>query len=154
MRLSFTGNRSTTKNKELMWRLHQTIEMYIEKGCVDFLCGGSIGADTFFALSVLKHKEKYKNIKLILYLPCREQDKLWNQQQKEQYKEILEKADEVVYISEHYTDSCMLLRNLKLIEDSTHLLSIFNGESKGGTYYTINKAKKLDTIKEIFIIKP
>lgn len=154
MVLSFTGNRKTPKDKELMWRLHQAVEMYIKKGCKTFFCGGAIGADTFYALSILKHKEIYKDIKLIMYLPCKEQDKLWSKEQKKQYKEILEKADEIVYISEKYTETCMLLRNIKLIEDSTHLLSIFDGEPKGGTYFTIQKAQKADNIKEIYIIKP
>lgn len=153
MKLSFTGNRNTPKDKDLMWRLHQRVEEYIQKGCREFLCGGAIGADMFFALSVLKHREIYKYIKLILYLPCKEQDKLWNEEQKKQYKEILEKADKIIYVSEEYTESCMLLRNLKLIENSTHLLSIFDGEPKGGTYYTIQKALKAENIKEIYTIR-
>lgn len=154
MIVSFTGNRNTQKTSDICWRLHERIEDYIKLGCKKFLCGGAAGADTLFSLSLIKHKEKYKDIKLILYLPCKNQDKLWSQEQKKQYKEILEKADEIIYVSEEYTETCMLLRNIKLIENSTHLLSIFDGVPKGGTHYTIQKALKAENIKEIYTIKP
>lgn len=152
--LAFTGNRNTQKTSDICWRLHEKIEDYIQLCCKKFLCGNAVGADTLFSLSVLKHKEKYKDIKLILYLPCKDQDKFWTQEQKKEYREILEKADEIVYISEKYTETCMLLRNIKLIENSTYLLSIFNGISEGGTYYTIKKALEAKNIKEIYIIRP
>ena len=59
MIVSFTGNRNTQKTSDICWRLHERIEDYIKLGCKEFLCGGAVGADTLFSLSVLKHKEKY-----------------------------------------------------------------------------------------------
>ena len=65
MTLAFTGRRNCPKEKDLMWRLHEAVEMFIQKGYTNFIQGGAIGADTFFAQSVQKHKEKYSDIKLI-----------------------------------------------------------------------------------------
>ena len=36
----------------------------------------------------------------------------------------------------------MLLRNNFLVDNSSLLLAYYDGRKKGGTYYTVNRAKK------------
>ena len=153
--LSFTGSRNINKNDvELAHRLHNHLEEYIQKGYAHFINGNAVGSDAFFSRSLIKHKEKYPHIKLILYIPCLEQDKLWSAEDKETYKYIIENSDEVVQITnEPYSDYCMKLRNLRLVNDCDSLLSIWSGNRKSGTFQTISLAMDAENVKDIFIIK-
>ena len=83
-----------------------------------------------------------------------EQDKLWSAEDKETYKYIIENSDEVVQITnEPYSDYCMKLRNLRLVNDCDSLLSIWSGNRKSGTFQTISLAIDAENVKDIFIIK-
>ena len=79
----------------------------IEKGYENFIAGGALGFDTLAEKCVLKLKEKYPNIKLILAIPCKDQHKSWTKKDKETYEEILNLADDKIYVSESYTPECM-----------------------------------------------
>ena len=153
MVLSFTGVRKLELTKDLAYRLHERIEEYIKRGCDTFCSGGAISSDTWFFKSCLKHKEKYPHIKLILYQPHPEQDKLYNSAQKEDYKKIVENADEIILVSKEYTPSCFQLRNIQMVNRADYLLSIWDFSS-GGTANTIEYAKTAKNIKEILILKP
>ena len=153
--VTFTGVREIELSLDIANRLHDNVENYINKGCINFICGGAIGSDTWFAKSVLKHKEQYPQIKLIICQPCQEQDKLWNPKQKEEYKKILDKADEVILVSDlPYAAFLMLKRNEFMLARADYVLSIYNFKGSGGTFDTLKKAENLEYIKEILIIKP
>lgn len=154
MTLAFSGRRNCPKEKDLMWRLHEAVEIFIQKGFTHFIQGGAIGADTFFAQSVQKHKEKYPNVKLITYIPCKDQDSLWDSAQKEEYKKLLNNSDEIVQVSDdEYASYLMQLRNIRMVGKADALLSLWDGEHKGGTWSTIEYATKQDNIKEIYLIR-
>lgn len=153
-RLSFTGNRHAPKTTELMWRLHQNIELYIEKGVTEFSCGCCYGSDFYFMSSINKHKEKYPNIKLIGYIPHLNQSEKWSQENKLEYDRLIKTCDKIIQVSnEPYTNQCMLFRNLRLVENCDYLLALFDGNSKSGTQQTINLAIKNDKVKEIMVIR-
>jgi len=84
----------------------------------DFYNGGAMGFDMLCAEMVIALKAEYSNIKLHMLLPCpsREQVKGWSKAQIARYNEILQVADSVTVISEHYTDNCMRRRNERLVE--------------------------------------
>lgn len=150
----FTGKRDVNLTLDLANRLHSNIEDLINKGYTTYICGGAINSDTWFAKSVLKHKEKYPQIQLHIYVPCLQQDKLWNSAQKEEYKQIISKCDKIVQVSnEDYTNYCMQIRNMKMVDNAKYLLSIYDFSHKGGTASTIKYAEKANNIKEILIIK-
>lgn len=62
-----------------------------------------MGFDTIAAFAVLKLKERYPDIRLILVLPCFSQTRGWSQEDIEIYDDIKQKADKVVYTSQEYT---------------------------------------------------
>ncbi len=84
----------------------------------DFYDGGAVGLDMLCAETVIELKAEYPNIKLHLLLPCPpgEHAKRWNKSQVAKYNEILQAADSVTVLSEHYTEDCMKLRNKRLVE--------------------------------------
>ena len=153
--LSFTGSRNINKNDvELAHRLHNHLEEYIQKGYTHYLHGACYGSDFWYAKSTLRHKEKYPHIKLISYVPHLNQSEKWSAEDKEIYKYIIENSDEVVQITnEPYSNYCMKLRNLRLVNDCDSLLSIWNGNRKSGTFQTISLAMDAENVKDIFIIK-
>ena len=93
------------------------------------------------AIAVIKLKKKYPNIKLILALPCVNQTAKWNNQRDiEIYNKILDRSDEHTYISQEYTDTCMLDRNRYMVDHCDYCIAYLN-RSFGGSAYTYKYAK-------------
>ena len=133
----FTGHREIPVTNILIKnRLKKEIERLIEKGVIYFGAGGALGFDTMAALIVLELREKYPQIKLIMVLPCPEQDKYWNEKDKSAYAYILDNADKKVYTSKHYHKGCMHTRNRHLINNSGICICYLTKKS-GGTAYTV-----------------
>ena len=79
-------------------------------------------------------------MQLNLILPCKDQDKKWKESDRNEYKEILSKADHIEYVSERYTRDCLFRRNRRLVDSSRVCLCYLN-KNKGGTAYTGEYAK-------------
>lgn len=143
----FTGHRIIKKAlySLIEKELKNIIINLIAQGIIYYGVGGSIGFDTLSALTILSLKKDYPQIKLILVLPCKNQPQYWNSNDVLTYNKILKQADKIVYISEHYTNYCMLQRNEHLVKNSSYCISYLN-ENKGGTAYTVAKAKDLGLI--------
>ncbi len=114
----FTGHRRIKISPELVQRLKDAIIKLIERGVTDFYNGGAIGFDMLCAETVIALKGEYSDIRLHLLLPCPqvEQVKGWNKDQVTRYNGILQAADSVTVLSEHYTGDVMKQRNKRLVE--------------------------------------
>ncbi|MBQ7760965.1 MAG: DUF1273 family protein [Clostridia bacterium] len=121
--------------------LMRGIEYLINQGVDTFITGGAIGFDTKAAQAVLEAKKKYPNIKLHIYVPCRNQDKKWNIKDKIAYQSLLKKADHVDINDKEYYDGCMLERNRKMVDASSYCIAYYNG-SRSGTGSAVAYAKK------------
>ena len=75
----FTGHRDIPLGDyQLIFdKTEEMVERLIKKGYLYFGAGGALGFDTIAALAVLKLKEHYPDIRLILVLPCRFQTRGW-----------------------------------------------------------------------------
>ena len=71
----FTGHRElpTDDLPEISKRLEDTLLTLIEQGYCYFGAGGALGFDTLAAQAVLRLRERYPQIRLILVLPCLDQ---------------------------------------------------------------------------------
>lgn len=138
----FTGHRDIPEYVQhlINTKLLKTIDELYGKGYVNFICGGAVGFDTMAAKAVLERKKEL-DIRLVLYLPCKDQDKKFSPKQKAEYQAILESADEVLVMYEHYVRGCMHARNRKMADDSSKCVA-FCTEKTGGTAYTVNYADK------------
>jgi len=139
----FTGHRKIPyqKQKEIQDRLKTTLKKLINDGYCYFGCGGALGFDTLSAQAVLDLREEYPQIKLILVLPCLAQTRGWNADNVRMYEYIKCLADKVIYTSQNYFNGCMQKRNRHLVDNSS-VCVCYLIEEKGGTFYTINYAKK------------
>ncbi len=138
----FTGHRNIPSGieRKLFRITEKIVETAIKDGYRYFGAGGALGFDTIAALVVLKLKERYPDIKLILVLPCLTQTRGWTKEDIAIYEDIKRQADKVVYTSQEYTRGCMHKRNHHLVDNSTMCICYLT-ESKGGTFYTVNYAK-------------
>ena len=118
------------------------IEELIESGYTYFISGGALGVDQDFAEAVLRAKQIHAEIELEIAVPCRNQAARWSEAERLHYRSILEGADRVEVLSENYTRFCMLKRNEYMVDKSDLVLAYWNGEESGGTWYTMNYAKK------------
>ncbi|MBQ7338164.1 MAG: DUF1273 family protein [Clostridia bacterium] len=139
----FTGHRhiDPTALKYLPQLLETTLTTLIHNGCRTFRAGGALGFDTLAALKVLELKASYPQIRLHLYLPCRDQTKFWNDDEKYLYQEILTRADDIHYTTDLYTDGCMLQRNREMIDGCDICVAYFQ-KYGGGTGYSYRYAQR------------
>ncbi len=141
----FTGHRVMPKNcADIEKRLVCEVETLINSfGVTNFYAGGALGFDTLAAECVIRLKGKYPFIRLSLAIPCKNQTEKWQDGDKARYDRILSTADEVYYVSEGYTPSCMRMRNDFMLERSRFCICYLR-HSGGGTHYTVNRAKRLE----------
>ena len=144
----FTGHRTIAEDKEkLSARLYALLERLVtEQKIMDFYTGGALGWDALAALTVLKLRESYPEVKLRLELPCpfEEQSAKWNEAQKAEYQHILGLADSVEQASERYYNGCMKARNARLVELATdYCICYWNPKHfRSGTGQTVRMAQK------------
>ncbi|MBQ6893045.1 MAG: DUF1273 family protein [Clostridia bacterium] len=139
----FTGHRdiSNVSYQNLMDRLDPIMNRLIQNGYRYFACGGALGFDTFAALYILSMKKRGFDIELVLMLPCTDQTARWNPADAKLYEGLLEKADEVIYVSERpYFSGCMQKRNRALVDSSTACICYLAEYGNSGTRQTVEYA--------------
>lgn len=136
---AFTGHRILDGDFDLNL-LERVILRLIKGGVKQFYCGMAVGFDLKAAECVLKIK-KSQDIKLIACIPCKGQSGKYSLNDKNRYFSILEKCDEKIVLSKNYYAGCMFARNRYMV-DNCNVLVCYLRENSGGTYYTVNYAKK------------
>lgn len=150
---SFTGHRyiEPERRAALVELLGRAIEYAYAEGCRTFMTGGAIGFDTLAAREVIRFRISHGDVRLVLVLPCLEQDLKWNAEQKNSYNFTLSVADEVIYTSEIYTKKCMAVRN-KFLAEHAHMLIAYSGRTNSGSAQTLRMAEHMK--KRIYNLYP
>lgn len=158
----FTGHRS----QKLPWKfnedderciamkaiLRQEIEKAILKGYRTFISGMAIGFDMICAETVLEFKRQYEDIKLIGALPYKTQDIKWSVKDRERYRGLLARLDDVRCLYDEYKGKDGYIeRNKYMVNNSSLVIALYGG-IYGGTSYTLKYAREQGL--EIVIIKP
>lgn len=141
-KVCFTGHR----NQKLPWGFNENDRRFrltrketksVIKNCIKdgkryFITGMALGFDMMCAEIVLEFKKRYSDIFLECAIPCKGQEKLWDLEQQLRYKNILNKADKIRHIYNHYENGCMQERNRYMVNSSSLVIALFNGK-EGGT---------------------
>ena len=136
---AFTGHRVL---KELDYALmDRVIENLIKNGCRRFFCGMAKGFDMAAAESVISLMDRYP-VELVACIPCEGQSDNFSSTDRARYKRILEHCSEIITLSEEYYSGCMQYRDRFMVDNSDTVLCHLRRKS-GGTFYTVNYAKKL-----------
>ncbi len=141
--IAFTGHRSnriTMDSEILVSHLERLITAYYKHGYRVYMTGMAQGFDLITAEAVLRLKTFHKDIQLVCVVPFIGQANRFTNEDKSRYDTTMERSDKTIYISERYYQGCFHRRNDYLVDNSDILITYFDGESKGGTYYTVKRA--------------
>jgi len=142
-RCCFTGHRPHKLNiseNEVKDLLQTAIKKAINDGFTTFISGMACGIDMWAAELVLEEKKYDDRIKLICASPYEGFEKRWSDVERKCYNDIMQRADYVKYVCEHYSRQCFQIRNVFMVDHSSRVIAAYNGES-GGTKNTIRYAK-------------
>ncbi|MCL2301284.1 MAG: DUF1273 domain-containing protein [Firmicutes bacterium] len=139
----FTGHRYLPQGRlsDITLQLEAVVEELITRGIIYYGCGGAIGFDQLAGKTVLRLKERFPQIKLIMVLPCMNQDTKWLRADKDRYSALLEACDKKVYVQQEYDNGCMLKRNRHLVDNSGFCVAYLT-QPRGGTFYTVGYANR------------
>ena len=133
MRIAVTGHRPKRlkgQQKEVKKWLSEQLNKY---ECTEAISGMAQGADQIFAQAAIE-----KNIPLICCYPYRKN--FFHQEE----QKILNKAEDIKFISEAYTGNRVYwFRDKYMVDNCDLLLAVWDGIKAGGTWLTINYAQKI-----------
>lgn len=150
---SFTGHRDIPERHKgaIAPLVARAIDYAYREGCRDFYAGGALGFDTVAEREVLAFRLSHPDVRLILLLPCPDQDRAWGGAARDRFRYVLSQADEVRYVCEAYTKTCMRARNERLAELGD-LLIAYVGRDRSGSSQTLNMAMRLG--KRVYNLYP
>jgi len=158
---AFTGYRSlllpwkhdetNEKCLALKKQIREQIIKAVDDGYYYFICGMSLGCDIYFAELVLELKKTNSLIELIPTIPYEYQYASWNKKNRERYFDILSGCSLKKVISPIYTGTCLMDKNKYMVDKSSRLIAVYNGDGKSSSRKTIKYAEK--TGVDIVIIK-
>lgn len=140
----FTGHRPeklTQTEEEVKTWLTDKVREAIRNGYTTFFSGMARGVDLWAAECVLSVKEADSRVRLICASPYNGFDSRWSKRWRNLYTDILNEADETVFVSPQYSPRCFQKRNEWMVDHSSRVIAIFNGTS-GGTKNTVDYARK------------
>jgi len=139
--LPWGSNEECSLCAEFKSALVKLVEKLIMCGYKRFIIGAALGFDIIAGEIILKLKEVFKDIELVIAIPCRDQDEFWkDEDKKRRYKLILE-ADSAIYVSDKYNSWCYQKRN-KFMVDESDLLVAYLIKANSGTEATVDYASK------------
>ena len=139
-KVAFTGHRELGEDFSFE-KLKNEIKNTIEKGATTFLNGGAMGFDLYAGEAVLSLKEEFPFLKLIICIPCANQDKYFSDNDKKRYAKLLKEADEKIMVSDYYFKGCMQKRDRFMVDGADALITYCKKET-GGTAYTVRYFEK------------
>lgn len=135
----FTGHRELPFDPApLLAGLRRHITALYADGFTEFLNGGAVGFDLLAAEALLELRPVLPGARLVMVLPCQDQDRTYSPADRDRYRAILAQADLVRYTSHHYYRGCMLVRDRVLAEAADYCVCYLT-RSTGGTAYTVRQ---------------
>lgn len=152
MVVSVTGHRRLAKSVEAV--VHAALRTAVRRLAnrhpgVTVISGMALGVDQLAALAVLEARDDGLPCRLLCAVPFRGQEEPWREFDRQVYRSILRRADQVHVLHPHRpqnTDEArrlLLTRNVWMVEQADLLLAVWDGRPGGGTAWTVRKALEL-----------
>lgn len=139
MRVALTGHRVLGRNFSEA-KLEGALRALVGEGADTFYCGMALGFDSLCCEILLRLREEF-NVKIVACVPCADQAARYSPRAREKYDSLLAACDEKIVLHEKYENGCMFERNRRMVDNCDVLLAYLENE-RGGTFYTVNYAKK------------
>ncbi|MEG1996213.1 MAG: SLOG family protein, partial [Oscillospiraceae bacterium] len=112
--------------------------------------GMAAGVDIIAAEIVLEYQKKYTDLELLCIIPFHAQysalkENMW----RVRYKNIIAHETKHIILSEDYYDGCFLDRNRYMVDNTSRVIAVWNGQSSG-TSATVRYGQR--TGREVKII--
>ncbi|MEC1260582.1 DUF1273 domain-containing protein [Bacillus swezeyi] len=116
----------------------------LDEGLEWILISGQLGAELWAAEVAFSLQEEYPDLKVAVITPFLEQEKKWNEQNKEHYESVLAQSDYTESLTHRPYESPVQFKqkNRFFIEKSDALLILYDEEKEGSPVYMLNEAKK------------
>lgn len=143
-RCCFTGHRPEKLNRpkyEIKLELKKEICRALEDNFTVFISGMARGVDIWAAEIVLQLRKEGVPVRLICACPYPGFERNWSNFWQIRYTAILSAADLVRFISPCYSSRCFQVRNEWMVNHSSKVIAVFNGQASG-TKNTIEYAQQ------------
>jgi uncharacterized phage-like protein YoqJ len=135
-----TGQRPKTLggyHPQVMARMNKLAYWYLTREKPDKIVSGmALGWDT--AVANIAFKE---NIPFVAAVPFPQQADIWPQAERDLWEFLLSKAERVIRVSESYSPEALKKRNKVIVDESTEIVSLWNGNRRSGTGHCIRIAE-------------
>ena len=141
----FTGHRPEKlqiPENQLCVMLREEIQKAVSDGFTRYLSGMAKGVDLIAAEIVLQLRDTDPRLELICAMPFVGFGQHWKGGWTERLQNVLSKADSVCYVSKQYSYAAFQKRNQWMVDHSTRVIAVYNGEP-GGTKNTLEYAGKI-----------
>ena len=137
----FTGHRLIGRDvlPHLSQVLDERLEQWYQAGYRTFISGGALGFDTLAAERVSVLRCARPDVRLVLALPCADQDARWTAVERAHFQRMRYLADQVRVLAPFYDAGCMHARNRFMVDQSSLCICFFR-YAGGGTQYTVSYA--------------
>ncbi len=134
-----TGHREIPEDKRayVEAKLQKAVDSAVKEGYTRFLSGFAAGVDLAFAAIVAERKAQGCPLTLEAVIPYAGRLK----SKDPAFQRLLAACDEVNLLCNAYSPSCYFLRNRRMVDESSLVIAVYNGQGSGGTFYTIDYAR-------------
>lgn len=130
----FSGHRPeklTVSENVIRSRLSEAVKTAADKGYCNFISGMARGFDIWAAEAVLTAGLKNPSIRLICAVPHPGFEKRRTFYERSAYRKIIDRADEVHFVCEHYFAGCYQIRNCWMVDRSSLVIAGYSGIPSG-----------------------
>ena len=138
--VAFTGHRSYYGQADD--ELRALVRDLVERGFTRFLCGMAWGFDLAAGRVVRELKREFAEIELIAVEPFAEFRSLFSGEDGALYDALVEVATERVVVSDEDSTMVYMRRNDYLVDNASLVVAWCDGRGRGGTTYTVERARK------------
>ena len=131
----FTGHRYITVYYKA--EINTLIDMALNQGVSEFLCGMAIGADLLAAECLVDRALSWTAV-----IPCTDQTERWTIHQQQRYRQLLDQANKQIVLYPEYKNGVMQARNLYMVKHSELCLAMYDNSNTGGTALTVRMAQQ------------
>ena len=101
-----------------------------------------MGFDLLAAEAALSLPSELKDLRVKAVVPFRGQSDRWSKEEQDKNDANKSIEDDVEVLREQYYNGCLLRRNDYIVNRSSRHIAYFDGNHKGGTFYTVREAQR------------
>lgn len=138
--VAFTGHR--TYRAEVNDELRRLLEELYSQGYRTFLSGMACGFDVAAAEAVIELRERCPDVELVAVVPFVGFRNMFRGEDLARYDAVMDAADRQIVVSDMRGAIGYHKRNDFLVDNASYIVAWWNHLPKGGTFYTVTRARR------------